>query len=195
MYGLPTSVTVGGREYAITNNGDFRMMLDCIAALRDDEVSEDFRILASLLIFYNEFNELDDVIYLPNINELVKEMYKFINCGQEETTGTRSEHTLIDWETDSQMICSGINSVIHQDIRAIDYVHWWTFVGYFMAIGESTLSTVVGIRNKICKHQKLEKWEREFQRENPDYFKWKSQTVEAREADRIIREMWNSKGA
>ena len=62
-----------------------------------------------------------------------------------------------------------------------------------MAIGESTLSTVVSIRNKICKHKKLEKWEREFRRENPDYFNWKSQSVEEREADRIIRELWNKK--
>lgn len=192
MYGLPTSIIVDDREYAITNNGDFRMMLDCIEALRDDEMSEDYRVLASLLIFYNEFNSVEEILQLDDIADLVKEMYKFINLGELDTQKSSQDYMLIDWELDSQMICSGINNVIHQEIRSLDYVHWWTFVGYFMAIGESTLSTVVSIRNKICKHKKLEKWEREFQKENPQYFNWKSQNVEAREADRIVREMWNS---
>lgn len=193
MYELPTSVVVDGREYSITNNGDFRMVLDCIEALRDDELSEDFRILASLLIFYNEFDTVNEILQLPSVTKLVKEMYTFINCGQQENSTQHTDYNLIDWELDSQMICSGINNVIHDEIRAKEYVHWWTFIGYFMAIGESTLSTVVSIRNKICKHKKLEKWEREFRRENPDYFNWKSQSVEEREADRIIRELWNKK--
>ena len=192
MYELPTSVIVDDREFTITNNGDFRMVLDCIEALRDDEVSGDFRVLASLLIFYNEFNSIEDVLKIKNGPALVEEMYKFINLGKPDSSKPSSDAMLIDWEVDSQLICSGINNVIHQEVRAIDYVHWWTFIGYYMAIGESTLSTVVGIRNKICKNKKLEKWEREFKRENPDYFNWKSQTVEAREADRIVREIWNS---
>ena len=192
MYELPTSVTVDGREYTITNNGDFRMVLDCIEALRDDEMSEDFRVLASLLIFYNEFDSVDDILRLDAPEKLVEEMYKFINLGKLDTIKNKQDYMLIDWESDSQMICSGINNVIHKEIRAIEYVHWWTFIGYYMAIGESTLATVVNIRNKMCKHKKLEKWERDFKRENPEYFNWKSQTVEAREADRIIREIWNS---
>ena len=192
MYELPTSVIVNDREYTITNKGDFRMVLDCMDALRDDEMSEDYRILASLLIFYNEFNEAEDLPDTEDIEQLLMEMFKFINCGQEDSPGAKTDYSLIDWEKDSQMICSGVNNVANKEVRALDYLHWWTFMGYFMAIGESTLSTVIGIRNKLCKHKKLEKWESEFKRENPNYFIWKSQSVESREADRLIREIWNS---
>lgn len=193
MYTLQTSVSVNGRDYTITNNGDFRMVLDCFDAIRDDEMSEDYRVLASLLIFYNEFNSVEDVLEAKDdLPGLVKGMYLFINCGQEESSGTKVQHPLIDWEKDSQMICSAINKVANTEVRALEYLHWWTFLGYYMAIGESTLATVVGIRNKILTGKKLEKWEREFKRDNPNYFIWKSTTVEEREADRLIRELWNS---
>lgn len=194
MYTLQTSVNVNGREYTITNKGDFRMVLDCLAAMRDEELSEDYRVLASLLIFYNEFNDIDDVQNAADdLPGLVKELYLFINCGQEESQGIKTSKPLIDWEKDSQMICSAVNKVANTEIRASEYLHWWTFLGYYMAIGNSPLATVVGIRNKIVSGKKLEKWEKEFKRDNPNYFIWKSTTVEEREADRIIREMWNSK--
>lgn len=171
------------------------MVLDCMSAMRDDEMSEDYRVLASLLIFYNEFNDIADINEVfDDIEDLILAMYKFINWGEDESPNSKSDVSLIDWEKDSQLICSAINKITNLEIRAIEYMHWWTFLGYYMSIGQSLLATVVGIRNKIVKHQKLEKWEREFKRDNPEYFNWKSQSVEAREADRIIREIWNHGG-
>ena len=81
MYELPTSITIKGRQYQITNKGDYRVIFDCFKALSDNELSEDEQVLASLLIFYNEFDEIED---LPNDQELLKqlaqEMCKFFNC-------------------------------------------------------------------------------------------------------------------
>ena len=45
-------------------------------------------------------------------------------------------------------------------------MHWWTFFGLYMEIGESTFSTVVSIRDKKRRGKKLEKWEREFYSKN-----------------------------
>ncbi len=39
-------------------------------------------------------------------------------------------------------------------------------MGYFMEIEEGTFSMVLGIRQKIAKGKKLEKWEEEFYRNN-----------------------------
>ena len=193
MYTLQTAVDVNDRTYTITNKGDFRMVLDCMAAMRDDELSEDYKVLASLLIFYNEFNSIDDVLEAQDdLEGLVNAMMLFINCGDEEPQGAKQKHPLIDWEKDSNMICSAINKVAGTEVRALEYMHWWTFVGYYMAIGESTLATVVSIRSKIVNGKKLEKWEKEFKRENPDYFNWKHQTQSEIEADKFIREIWNS---
>lgn len=195
MYQLPKSVMIKNRQFNITNDGDFRMVLDCFAALRDEELSEDLRVLASVLIFYNEFNSYRDLSkYSDYLEDLVKEMYKFFQCGQTNSPGARVNKVLIDWEQDEQIICSAINNVAGYEVRASEYMHWWTFLGYFMAIGESVMSTVISIRNKLVSHKRLEKWEREFKNNNPEYFHWKSTSMADRDAEQLVRELWNKGG-
>ena len=44
-------------------------------------------------------------------------------------------------------------------------------------------------------HKKLEKWEKQFKRDNPQYFEWNYKTAERMEKDKEIKEileMWNS---
>ena len=59
------------------------------------------------------------------------------------------------------------------EVRACEYLHFWTFMGYFNEIGKGTFATVVSIRDKQRRHKKLEKEEREFIRDNPDIVKLK----------------------
>lgn len=194
MYELPTSITIKGRQYQITNDGDYRVILDCFKALSDNELSEDEQVLASLLIFYNEFTDLDD---LPNdqdlINQLITEMCKFFNCGQ-DSVGASTSQQVIDWEGDDTIIFAAINNVSHTEIRSLSYCHWWTFMGYYLSIGESVLSTVVGIRDKLNKGKTLEKWEKEFKANNPQYFNWKKKTKEQLDLDEYVKNLWNNGG-
>lgn len=193
MYTLVTSIEVEGKQFHIRENGDFRMILDCFSALQDEKLSEDYRVLACLLIFYNEFNDFNDLFDLDeNVAiELMNHMFEFFNCGQPDSPGAKTETPLIDWDKDSTMICSAINKVAGTEIRALEYLHWWTFVGYYMAIGQSVMATVVGIRDKITRHKKLEKWEQEFKKQNPNYFVWKNSSVRDREAEDLVRILWN----
>jgi len=194
MYRLPTKVTVDDIEFNIRERGDFRMVLDCFKALQDEELSEDYRVLASLLIFYNEFNDIEDLReYEPQLNDLVKEMYKFINGGEENSPGAERDVSLVDWEQDSQIVCAAINNVSNQEIRSVEYLHWWTFLGYYMSIGQSVLSTVVGIRDKIAHHKKLEDWEKKFKKDNPKYFVWR-QTAQEQDLNNLVRDIWNKGG-
>lgn len=192
MYDLPTSVIIGDKEYNIREAGDFRVVLDCFSALGDIELGENFRVLASLIIFYDDFTE-DTIKELSEeeLTELVKEMYRFFNCGKDDS-GKSPNYKLIDWEKDSLIIISAVNNVAGKEIRLEKYIHWWTFIGYYMSIGESVLATVVSIRNKIVKSEKLEKWEQKFKAENPDFFNWNSRSVEEQELDDYVHEIWNS---
>lgn len=199
MYSLQTTTTIEVNNqlhtFSITNQGDFRMVLDCFNALGDEKLSEDYRVLACLLIFYNELNSYEDLeTYKDCLEFLIKDMYKFFNGGEEQVRGIVTHDPLIDWEGDSQMIVAAINNVAHKEIRTAEYLHWWTFLGYYISVGESLLSTVVSIRSKIVKNKTLEKWEKEFKRDNPQYFVWKRTTVEDREAEDIIRTLWNQGG-
>lgn len=192
MYELPTSILIDGKNHPIRNNGDFRVILDCFSALDDYELAEQFRYYTSLIIFYSELNEISDVekIFKSNVNTAIEEMFKFFNCGQ-QNIGMTSPHKLIDWNYDTQMICGAINNVANKEIRLEPYIHWWTFMGYYCSVGESTLATVVNIRNKIVKGKKLEKYEQEFKRENPHYFNWRSRDVSQIENDKLALSIWN----
>ena len=192
MYELPTTVEINGQVYAIRNRGDYRMVLDCFAVLNDVELSEQERIFAFLIIFYEDFNDLESVLSVneEDLQSLVDKAFLFFNCGQEHIAGETNYKT-IDWEQDAQLISSAVNKVAGKEVRAETYLHWWTFMGYFNAVGESALSTVVGIRSKIIKGKKLEKYESDFRRENPQYFNWDRRTLKQKEDDELLNQLWN----
>ena len=192
MYELPTTVTVNEKVYTIQNQGDYRMVLDCFKVLNDVELSENERILACLLIFYEDFNEVEDVLSLEDdvLSSLIDNAFLFFNCGSRHSQ-SETNYKTIDWETDAQLISSAVNTVAGKEIRAEQYLHWWTFMGYFNAVGESALSTVVGIRSKIAKGKKLEKYEQEFRQSNPQYFVWDSRTLKQKEDDELLNQLWN----
>ena len=193
MYEIPTSVMVGNVRYNNRNNGDFRTILDCFSALNDVELSQQERLFASLIIFYEDLNSIEDVNMFDDLSTAISEMYKFFNCGSPITDNTRN-YKLIDWEKDSQLISSAVNKVAGKEIRFEPYIHWWTFMGYYMSIGESPISTVISIRDKIMRGTKLEKHETKFRRENPQYFNWNSKTIEQMEEDKLIHDLWNQGG-
>lgn len=193
MYDIPTSIVIDDVEYKIRNNGDYRVILDCFQALGDIELTAEERLLAGLIIFYADFNTVEDFTSDTPIPQLVSEMYKFFNCGS-DAIGTKSNRKLIDWEQDSQLICSAVNKVCGEEIRLKPYIHWWTFMGYFTAIGESPISTIIHIRDKIVNGKKLEKHERQYRAENPQYFIWNNKTIEEQEAEKLVHDLWNSGG-
>lgn len=189
MYSLPISVEVNQASFGIREKGDFRMVLDCFKALNDEELSQQEKIITALIIFYEDFNSVEDIGRCDCVEELVNFMMNFFNAG-EESNGKAESHKLIDWDADETLICSAINKVANKEIRAEKYIHWWTFLGYYMAIGECSLSYIVGIRNKIVKGKKLEKYEKEFRQENPQYFNRDMRSASQKEADEYVKKLW-----
>lgn len=193
MFELPISVTIEDIEYPIRNKGDYRMVLDCFNALNDEQLSQENRLITTLIIFYDNVNEPYDLVdvFGNHLEQAVREMMKFFNCGREDGVGAKTNYKLVDWEQDSQLIAAGVNQVAGKEIRLEPYVHWWTFMGYYCSIGESSFSTVVGIRSKIKKGKKLEKYEQEFKKDNPQYFIWDSSTSEDKDAMDLVNSIWN----
>ena len=90
---------------------------------------------------------------------------------------------LYNWNQDEQLIFSAVNKVAGKEIRAVEYLHFWTFMGLFNEIGEGSFATVISIRNKKRKRQKLEKWEKDFYRNNKDLVDLKVQLTEDEQAE------------
>ena len=193
-YELPTSVMLNNTAHAIRRNGDFRMVLDCFKLLQDVELSEYERILACLVVFYEELDGIESIYQLGDLEEATKQMFSFFNCNQ-ESVGIKTQGKVVDWAQDSMMIISAINNVAGKEIRAEEYVHWWTFVGYYMAVGECALTMVINIRLKLQKGKKLEKYEREYVDDNPELFMRKDEfTPDEEDFFEEIRANWHKGG-
>lgn len=191
MYELPTEIMIEGIPYPIRNRGDYRMVLDAFSVLEDEELEQKERIISALMIFYDDLNDFETAISDPHIESRIKQMYWFFRGGKEEDISNTKNQKLIDWDGDSAIIVSAINNVAGREVRSQEYTHWWTFLAYYMAIGESTLSTVVGIRNKIVSGKTLEKWEREYRQHNPQYFHWRHKSIDEIDAENWLASVWN----
>ena len=192
MYNLATYVTIEDKKYNIRNKGDYRVVLDCLVAMGDNELTESEKMISSLGIFYEDINGWEDIVLLGEDlrDKLIEKMGDFINPDSYDI-GYKTNYKIMDWEEDETIIVAAINNVAHTEIRSLDYLHWWTFLGYYMSIGESVFSTVMSIRDKSHRGKKLEKWEEKFKRDNPQYFKSKKQ-VEQEKADlEMIKSIWN----
>ena len=160
MWDLPTSVEIDGKEYAITNKCDYRMVLDVICALNDNELDDEQKLKTALYVFYEDISECTD------IEKAVKEMYKIIAYGEEDDGENENKPRLMDWEHDFKTLVAPVNRVLGYEIRSVEYLHWYTFLSAYFEIGECPFQTIVSIRSKRAEGKKLENWEQEFYREN-----------------------------
>ena len=167
------------------------MVLNLFSILEDPEYTKDENIITALMVFYEDVNTVEDVYSLPDVEEAIMKMFEFCNGGRPDTTNKPEQKKLMDWDADAAIIMSAINNVAGKEVRAEEYVHWWTFLGWYMAIGECTFSTVVSIREKIRKGKKKEKWEQEFIFNNPEYFSVDLRSREEKEMDEWLKSVWN----
>jgi hypothetical protein len=94
------------------------------------------------------------------LQEAIQKASEFIDCRQ-KPDGTRKKKTM-DWIQDADLIIPAINTVAKREVRADPNIHWWTFFGWFMGVGDGLLASVLHVRSKKAKGKKLEKWEKEF---------------------------------
>ena len=158
---LPTSLNIGGVDYAIRT--DYRAILDILRAFNDPDLPDWAKQEVMLQILFEDKDSLPE----SSLQEACEKAVAFIDCGHEPEDKGKTQPRLMDWDQDADMLIPAINKVYEGgDIRAASYIHWWTFLGYYMEIGDGLFSTVLNIRQKRAKGKKLEKWEREFERDN-----------------------------
>ena len=162
MIGLPTSLNVAGEEYPIRT--DYRVILTIFAAFNDPNLNDREKFTICLSCLYK--------VIPDDYEEAMKQAMWFIDGA--ELLGNGSSVRLMDWEQDEGMIFAAVNRVAGKEIRAVEYLHWWTFLGFFYEIGEGRFATVVGIRSKMAKGKQLTKEERELLRDSGDTIKLKT---------------------
>lgn len=156
---LPVGIEVCGTEYAIRS--DYRAALDIIAALSDPELDDQDKALAAMDIFYPGFGDMKPEHY----QEAIRKCFWFLNGGEDEKQ-TQKPLKLMDWEQDFKYIVAPINRVMGEEIRAVDYLHWWTFLSAYYEIGDCLFAQVVRIRDRLARGKTLDNADREWYRNN-----------------------------
>lgn len=175
IFDLPTSLEVSGEEYAIRS--DFRDVLRILLAFDDPELPANEKEYICLYLLYVDFERIPAEDYA----EAYKAAVRFIDNGAENDG--HSPRTM-DWEQDANLLFPAINSVAGYEVRSVEYLHWWTFTGYFMEIKDSIYSTVLQLRSKKAKGKKLEKSEREFWQANRKICALRPKLTEEEQAER-----------
>lgn len=189
---LPTSLNVNGCDYEIRT--DYRVILDILMAMNDPDIFSPAmsekqknaeRVMTMLQILYIDFESIPK----SDWKEAAEKAKEFIDCGLSEDG--RYHPKIMDWKQDAAIIVPAINKVAGTDIRADKYVHWWTFMGYYLEIGDCLFSSVVNIRKKKSTGKKLEKWEREFYQNNQSIIDLKANRIERSEEEKkALRELF-----
>lgn len=165
---LPETLTVGGEEYTIRT--DYRNILQVFEAFQDPELTQEEKWIVAIYLLFEGFSCDDDVMKAAqdgfDLGEAMKKISWFISAGQPEKEVL--ELPTYNWKQDEQIIFSAVNKVAGRETRELEYLHWWTFLGYFNEVGEGTFSFIVGIRHKLNKGKKLEKHEKEFLSHNKE---------------------------
>lgn len=181
-YELPISVNVCGKDLRIRT--DYRDILTILISQNDPELCSNDKMAVMLQIFYED----SDLLTPEMIPEAVDKAVEFIDCGQEDDGGNHPR--LIDWEQDAGMIIPAVNRITNQEIRSVPYMHWWTFWGAYLEIGDCLLSSVIGIRAKKAKGKQLEKYEREFYRENKKLIDLQARLTDDEKRQKAALEKW-----
>lgn len=176
---LPKHLKVNGIDRAIRS--DFRVALLIFQAYNDPELSDQEKTMAMMGCLY------EDIWSIPiaDHQEAHKQALWFLDGGKKDSDSKyQNSKKVIDWEQDEYMIFSAINKVASKETREVEYMHWWTFLGYFNEIGEGLLSAVINIRQKKNKGKKLEKYEQEFYRENKSLIDIKTRLTAEEQAEK-----------
>ena len=156
---LPKALEVGGEMWDIRT--DYRNILRIFEALEDTKLTDADKLYITLVRIYVDFKKMPHKYY----QEAYEKASKFMEG--HDRSDDKGNPKLINWEKDEHMIFPAINAVAGCEVRAIEYMHWWTFLGFFESVdNESLWSFVLSIRQKRARGKKLEKHEQEFYKRN-----------------------------
>ena len=176
IFDLPTALEFGGRSWDIAT--DYRDILRILTAYEDPDLSDGEKVMICLYNLYVDFEDIP--------RDLMEDAYKaamaFIDHGS-DGDGRDGPRTM-DWTQDATLIFPAVNRSAGFEVRSVDYMHWWTFMGYFMEIKDTTYATVLGLRSKKNHGKKLEKWEKEFWAQNKRLCELRAPMTEEEQAEK-----------
>lgn len=164
---LPEALEVCGKRYPI--HADYRNVLHIFEAFQDDDLTPEEKAWVCISCLY----KAPESIPPAHLEEAIRQAYWFCDGGDIPKSEQEKVRTM-DWKQDAHMIFPAVSKTAGYEVRSCPFLHWWVFLGLFGEIGEGLFSTVMHIRQKKARSQKLEKWEKEFLKRNKNLVQLRS---------------------
>ena len=174
---LPTSLVISGVSYPIRY--DYRIALLIFEAYEDKELTREEQHMVCLRCLYEDHSRIPE----KDLKEAIEKAIWFLDGGDMPKTENRVK--TLDWKQDERMIFSAVNKTSGCECRAVP-MHWWSFLGYLSEIGDCLLSTVMHIRHKRGRGEKLEKYELKVCREHSELINIKEKLTEEENKEKDI---------
>ena len=134
-WGLPRQAELDGVRYEIrTDYRDILEILRWLGGRADPELDAGGRWYVAMRLFYPEFAAMPQEVW-PRATEFLT---GFLAAGHR--AAARPGPPLMDWQQDAPLIAAGISRAAGQDVRTLPYLHWWSFLALFDAIGEGSFA-------------------------------------------------------
>jgi hypothetical protein len=153
---LPTSLEVAGVEYEIDT--DYRNVLRILCAFNDPVLENEDKIHVCLCNLFYDYEAMPHEHY----EEAFKKALVFIDTGSDPEQKGKPSPRIMDWEQDEGLLFPAVNKIAGYEVRSAEYVHWWTFIGWYMEITDGVFAHILSLRSKKAKGEKLDKYERKF---------------------------------
>ena len=170
---LPRSLDIGGDNVAI--DADFRNVLEILSAFEDGDLTEGEQRKLLIDRLYSE--------PVADLGDALAQAYWFLSGGSERKSSGRGKDygQLYSWVQDRLYILSAVDAVLGYSCRHKRFVHWWDFLGAWMAVTESAISSAIHLR-KRKKQGPLTKEERKQWDEDPDFYELRTTSDDAADA-------------
>lgn len=136
LWTLPEAVHFADTDWRV--HTDFRDVLEILRWLdgsADPALTDSERWYVALALFYRDFSLMPPAQY----REACEAMATFVQAGRPD--GGPCAPRLMDWQQDAALIAAGTARAAGQDLRALPYLHWWSFLGWFDSIADGPFAT------------------------------------------------------
>ncbi len=120
---LSDKVTVSGTDYPIRT--DFRVILEIFVMLDDPDLSDADKTEVLLRMFY---------VNRPSDSEAALQAFTDFVDPRHGSQRKKSSGRMIDWQLDFDLMVAPINHILGFECRAVDYLHWRTFLSAYLEI-------------------------------------------------------------
>lgn len=144
---LPTEYieVIGGREYHIPVDTDFKRWIKLEALLTDSRVPENELVKLALNIIFPNCKPLD-------LQQAVNFMLWFYRCGKDNSPHSEGGTSMLEsrmpysFKHDFDLIAAAFLELYHIDLWEIEYLHWWKFRALFSALHDCKFTEICGYR-------------------------------------------------